>query len=100
MFQMQVVAFLPRVSGGGLRIYGRFLFGRPSMLENGMNEVIKTILERRTIRKYQERQIGREELDLILEAGLCLGGNNDEHCGVVVGHRQLLCEPCRRNFCN
>ena len=35
-----------------------------------MNEVIKTILERRTIRKYQDRQISREELDLILEAGL------------------------------
>ena len=35
-----------------------------------MNEVIKTILERRTIRRFQERQISREELDLILEAGL------------------------------
>ena len=35
-----------------------------------MNEVIKTILERRTIRKFQERQISREELDLILETGL------------------------------
>lgn len=35
-----------------------------------MNEVIKTILERRTIRQFQDRQISREELDLILEAGL------------------------------
>ena len=35
-----------------------------------MNEVIKTILERRTIRKYQERQISPEELNLILETGL------------------------------
>ena len=35
-----------------------------------MNEVIKTILERRTIRKFQDRQISREELDLILETGL------------------------------
>ena len=35
-----------------------------------MNEVIKTILERRTIRKFQDKQLNREELDLILEAGL------------------------------
>ena len=35
-----------------------------------MNEVIKTFLERRTIRKYQKRQKSREELDLILETGL------------------------------
>ena len=35
-----------------------------------MNDVIKTILERRTIRNYQEKQISKEELDLILEAGL------------------------------
>lgn len=35
-----------------------------------MTEVIKTILNRRTIRKFQDRQISSEELDLILEAGL------------------------------
>ena len=35
-----------------------------------MNEVIKAILDRRTIRKFQERQISPEELDLILETGL------------------------------
>lgn len=35
-----------------------------------MNEVIKTILERRTIRNYEEKQISLKELDLILDAGL------------------------------
>jgi len=42
-----------------------------------MNEVVKNILERRSIRKFQPEQISREKLDIILEAGLyapCAGG--------------------------
>ncbi len=42
-----------------------------------MNEIIKSILERRSIRKYSPEQIAREDLELILEAGLyapCAGG--------------------------
>lgn len=35
-----------------------------------MNDVIKTILERRTIRRFKPDQIGKEELDLIIECGL------------------------------
>lgn len=34
-----------------------------------MNEVIKTIKERRSIRAYREEQITKEQLDAILEAG-------------------------------
>lgn len=34
-----------------------------------MNDVIKTILSRRSIRAYTDKQISREDLDLILEAG-------------------------------
>ncbi|MCR3922370.1 MAG: nitroreductase family protein [Firmicutes bacterium] len=34
-----------------------------------MNETIKTILERRSIRKYKEEQIKDEELKLLLKAG-------------------------------
>ena len=35
-----------------------------------MNEAIKNILERRSIRKFSDKQIPREELDLIVKAGL------------------------------
>ena len=35
-----------------------------------MNETLKTLRERRSIRSYQKKQIAPEELDAILEAGL------------------------------
>jgi len=35
-----------------------------------MNEIIKTILGRRSVRNYSEKQIKSEELDLIIKAGL------------------------------
>ena len=35
-----------------------------------MNEAIKNILERRSVRKFSDRQIPKEELDLIIKAGL------------------------------
>lgn len=35
-----------------------------------MNEVLKAIKNRRSVRKYKPEQISREELDLILEAGI------------------------------
>lgn len=48
-----------------------------------MNEVMKNILQRRSIRKYKPEQISREGLNAILEAGLyapCAGGRQ----GVVM----------------
>ena len=48
-----------------------------------MNEVIKNIMDRRSIRKYKPEQISREDLNIILEAGLyapCAGGRQ----GVVM----------------
>jgi nitroreductase len=42
-----------------------------------MNDIIKNIMERRSIRKYKSEQISREDLDTVLEAGLyapCAGG--------------------------
>ncbi len=35
-----------------------------------MNETIRNILSRRSVRRYKPDQIGREDLDLILKAGL------------------------------
>ena len=34
-----------------------------------MNETIKTLIERRSCRAYEDRQISEEELKTILEAG-------------------------------
>ena len=34
-----------------------------------MNETLKTLKERRSIRKYKKEQISEEQLNLILEAG-------------------------------
>lgn len=34
-----------------------------------MNEVIKTILERRAVRKYEDKPVSREDLELIVECG-------------------------------
>ncbi|WP_367569105.1 nitroreductase family protein [Lacrimispora sp.] len=48
-----------------------------------MNEVIKNMLERRSIRKFKPEQISRKDLDIILEAGLyapCAGGRQ----GVII----------------
>ena len=36
-----------------------------------MNEALKAIYDRRSIRKYQSEQISSEELDAVLKAGMC-----------------------------
>ena len=36
-----------------------------------MNNTINDIMNRRSIRKYKPEQITREELDVILQAGIC-----------------------------
>lgn len=36
-----------------------------------MNESLNNILSRRSIRKYKKEQISRQELDLVLQAGIC-----------------------------
>ena len=35
-----------------------------------MNEVMKTILHRRAVRRFQQRQVAEDALERILEAGL------------------------------
>ena len=35
-----------------------------------MNEVMKTILHRRAVRRFQQRQVAEDALEQILEAGL------------------------------
>lgn len=50
-----------------------------------MNEVIKVIKNRRSVRRYQAEQIKEEELQLIVEAGLWApSGHNDQPWHITV----------------
>jgi len=44
-----------------------------------MNEVLKTIKRRRSVRRYKQEQLSKETLDLIVEAGIYApSGHNDQ----------------------
>ncbi len=57
-----------------------------------MNDVIKAIKERRSVRAYTDKQISQEELDLILEAGLYAptAHNDQPWYFTVVQNKELL----------
>ena len=57
-----------------------------------MNDTIKTILSRRSIRSYKQEQIKEEELELILEAAKYAptGMNNQPWHFAVVQNREIL----------
>jgi nitroreductase len=58
-----------------------------------MNEVLKTIKNRRSIRSYKQEQIRQEELDLILEAGIYApSAHNDQpwHFTVIQNKEVIL----------
>lgn len=57
-----------------------------------MNETLKTLLNRRSIRKFKEVQIKDEELKLILEAGMYApsGGNQQSALFIVVQDKETL----------
>ena len=58
-----------------------------------MNEVLKTIKNRRSIRSYKQEQIKQEELDLILEAGIYApSAHNDQpwHFTVIQNEEIIL----------
>lgn len=57
-----------------------------------MNEVIQNILNRRSVRVYSEEQIKKEDLDLIIEAGIYSpsGCNMQPWHFTVVQNRELL----------
>ncbi len=59
-----------------------------------MNEVLKTIKERRSVRAYTDRQLTRSELDLIIEAGMYAPSAHNEQPWyfTVVQNRELLDE--------
>ena len=56
-----------------------------------MNEVLKTIARRRSIRQFKDEQIKNDELHAILEAGLqAPSGHNDQSWFFVVVQNQDL----------
>ncbi len=57
-----------------------------------MNETVKTLLERRSIRKFQQKQIKEEELNVILEAGMYApsGANQQSALFIVVQDAETI----------
>lgn len=57
-----------------------------------MNEVLKAIKNRRSVRKYKPEQIGKEELELIIEAGIYAptAGNEQPWHFTVVQNPEML----------
>ena len=49
-----------------------------------MNEVMKCILERRSIRKYRPEQIKPDELEQILEAGLYAPSAGNRQSAIII----------------
>lgn len=62
-----------------------------------MNEVIKNMCERRSVRAYSEKQIAKEELDIILEAGkYAPSGMNRQSTVMVVVQKEETLEILRK----
>lgn len=57
-----------------------------------MNEVLKAIKERRSIRAYEPTQISKEELDMIIEAGIYAptGHNSQPWHFTVIQNREVI----------
>lgn len=57
-----------------------------------MNEVLKTILERRSVRRYADRPVSREDIEMVLRAALHAptGGDAEPwHFGVLTDRREI-----------
>ena len=49
-----------------------------------MNEAMKTLYEGRSIRRYQSKQITREELDAVVRAGVCAPSGKNRQSAIIV----------------
>ena len=49
-----------------------------------MNEAMKTLYERRSICRYQSKQITREELDAVVRAGVCAPSGKNRQSAIIV----------------
>jgi nitroreductase len=90
------------------KILNKKVIDRPNMKRNEdnlMNETVKTILSRRSIRKYKADQISDEELNIILDAGKFApsGMNQQTWHFTVVQNKEVLKrinEVCKTAFLN
>jgi len=64
-----------------------------------MNETIKTLLNRRSIRKYKSEQITDEELNVVLEAGKFApsGANKQSALFIVVQNKEMIKKITKMN---
>ena len=49
-----------------------------------MNDALKAILERRSIRRYRPEQITRAELDAVIEAGMCAASGKNGQSAIII----------------
>ena len=49
-----------------------------------MNEALANLYERRSIRKYKEKQITREEMDAVIRAGVCAASGKNGQSAIIV----------------
>ena len=64
-----------------------------------MNQTINDIMTRRSIRKYKPEQISREELDTVLQAGICAptGMNRQSPLVIAVQNKAVRDQLSRMN---
>ena len=72
-----------------------------------INETLQTIRRRRSVRVFKDQQIGDQELQVVLEAGLCApnAGNQSWHFtaiqnGVILRKLNLAAKECARKLDN
>lgn len=60
---------MPNLQLRYIRYNINIFFKESEIMSEIMNEIIKCILERRSIRKFSSKEINKKDLDLILKAG-------------------------------
>ena len=49
-----------------------------------MNEALKVLYDRRSIRRYKNEQISREEMDAVIRAGGCAASGKNGHSAIII----------------
>ena len=98
MLPMRIAGILPRLPRGCQRQGRELLCGGPAVLERGVTmDVLELMKYRRSIRKYEDKQISRADLEKIMEAGLYApnagGGQRARICAL---YNRELCEKIGR----
>lgn len=64
-----------------------------------MNETVRVLKERRSIRKYKDKQITKEELNTILECGMYAPSGKNKQSGliVVIQNKELISKIAKIN---